>query len=169
MPPLPRRTLCLALLAGALVLVLYTYSPETVFKSERLAVEVPQRTPAANANEAPEIKPPTFGLTPPVVPPPPHSPPSTEPKVASDEESTFGTDPILVAPRLTLIALWSPQNDRPSIHIPNFVASAAANPSLSLLLVKFDKYKLDDGQCEKRLVQGDGYTNVREVCVSLDE
>ena len=173
MPPLPRRTLCLALLVGVLVLGFYTYGPDTVFKADRPSANFHQSDPtlAAGKDVAHDVKPPAFEVKPPApnVKFPTVTPPAAESKAESNEESTFGTDPVPVTPRLTLIALWSPQDDRPSIHIPNFLASAAANPSLSLLLVKFDKYKLNNGQCEQPLAQGEGYANVREVCLSLDE
>lgn len=164
MPPLPRRTLFLALLVGVIVLGLYTYSPDTVFKPDRPAVDIHQLVPQPVADD--DVMLDTKPL-PPSRPPSPPSPPE-DAKVESDEEA-LGTDPVPTAPRLTLISLWSPQDDRPNIHIPNFLASAAANPSLSLLLIKFDKYKLNNGECEKPLVQGESYANVREVCMSLEE
>ena len=69
-------------------------------------------------------------------------------------------------PRMTLIVLWSPQ-DRDDSYLPNFFASAGANPSLDVLLIKFDKYDLGANHCETP--RAAGVPNVREVCVDMDE
>ncbi|KZV70286.1 hypothetical protein PENSPDRAFT_685664 [Peniophora sp. CONT] len=69
-------------------------------------------------------------------------------------------------PRMTLIVLWSPQ-DRDASYLPNFFASAGANPSIDVLLIKFDKYGLGAEYCEAP--QAAGVLNVREVCVDMEE
>ncbi|VDB89131.1 unnamed protein product [Peniophora sp. CBMAI 1063] len=69
-------------------------------------------------------------------------------------------------PRMTLIVLWSPQ-DRDDSYLPNFFASAGANPSLDVLLIKFDKYGLGAEHCE--VPRAAHVPNVREVCVDMEE
>ena len=70
------------------------------------------------------------------------------------------------APKITIIALWSSKGGPRPIYLPNFFASVAANPSVDLLFIKFDKH----GQgmdCEERL--SSNIPNVREVCLSVEE
>lgn len=68
------------------------------------------------------------------------------------------------APRITIIALWS-SRENPVIYLPQFFASVAANPSLDILFIKFDKHNV--GGCEEPLAPG--ISNVREICLSMDE
>lgn len=70
------------------------------------------------------------------------------------------------APKITIIALWSSKGGPRPIYLPNFFASVAANPSVDLLFIKFDKH----GQgmdCEEKL--SSNIPNVREVCLSVEE
>jgi hypothetical protein len=69
-------------------------------------------------------------------------------------------------PRIAFIVLWSPDY-RTSNYLPNFFASVGANPSIEVLLVKFDKYRFGGDACER--TQAPGVPNLREVCVSLEE
>ncbi|KAJ7593636.1 hypothetical protein C8J56DRAFT_1043438 [Mycena floridula] len=73
----------------------------------------------------------------------------------------------LKPPRLQLIALWSP-TDSPPRYMPNFLASVAANPSIDLLLIKFDKYGENDADCEKIWAPG-SISNIREHCLTVKE
>lgn len=70
------------------------------------------------------------------------------------------------APALTLIVLWSP-HERNEDYLPTFFASIGANPSIDLLLIKFDKYGHSNGECERP--QAPGVANVREVCIAVRE
>jgi hypothetical protein len=69
-------------------------------------------------------------------------------------------------PLITFIVLWSP-DDRSANYLPNFFASAGANPDIEILLLKFDKYGKGNAACE--LERAANVPNVREVCVPMDE
>lgn len=69
-------------------------------------------------------------------------------------------------PRIQLIAIWSPGN-KPPIYFPNFFASVAANPSIDLLLVKYNRYNRSYDECTS--LRAAGIPNVREICLSTDE
>jgi len=70
------------------------------------------------------------------------------------------------APGITIIALWSTRDTERAIYLNNFYASVKANPSIDLLLIKFDKYGTGMN-CE--MPQSTGVPNVREVCLTVDE
>lgn len=78
-------------------------------------------------------------------------------------------DPAFPAPALTLIALWYPSAspDTRTGLLPNFIASAAANPCVDVLVLKFDKDNVG-GACEP-LASAVYAPNVREVCLATDE
>lgn len=71
---------------------------------------------------------------------------------------------LTIPSKITLIALWS-TNDRPANYLPNFFASVAANPSIDLLFIKFDKYNRVG--CEQPMTAE--HSNVREVCLTIHE
>ena len=70
------------------------------------------------------------------------------------------------APNVTIIALWGTRDAKRAIYLNNFYASVKANPSIDLLLIKFDKYGTGMN-CE--VPQSTGVPNVREVCLTVDE
>jgi len=70
------------------------------------------------------------------------------------------------APNITIIALWSTRDAERAIYLNNFYASVKANPSIDLLLIKFDKYGTGMN-CE--MPQSTGVPNVREVCLTVEE
>ncbi|KAI0033850.1 hypothetical protein K488DRAFT_84587 [Vararia minispora EC-137] len=89
-------------------------------------------------------------------------PPPPDPALLPPQTIPTGYAP----PRLTLIVLWSPQ-DREHNYLPNFFASAAANPTIDILLIKFDKYGVGGDECNRP--RSPDVANVREVCVDMDE
>ncbi|KAL0958355.1 hypothetical protein HGRIS_000497 [Hohenbuehelia grisea] len=66
-------------------------------------------------------------------------------------------------PRLTIIAIWNAGPKNP-LYLPNFFASVAANPSVDLLFIKYDKHRLG---CDVPFAPH--VPNVREVCLSTEE
>lgn len=70
------------------------------------------------------------------------------------------------APKITIIALWSSKGGARPAYLPNFFASVAANPSVDLLFIKFDKHGKGT-DCREML--SDNIPNVREVCLSVEE
>ncbi|KAJ8521549.1 hypothetical protein ONZ45_g1758 [Pleurotus djamor] len=66
-------------------------------------------------------------------------------------------------PRLTIIAIWVIKEEDP-IYLPNFFASIAANPSIDLLFVKYDKRSVG---CQRAFAPH--IQNVREICLSAQE
>ncbi|VDB89103.1 unnamed protein product [Peniophora sp. CBMAI 1063] len=141
-----RNFVCLVLVCGALL------SLWSLFRSSNPS------SPALHEDTT-DARPPYKHET---VPHHPHAPvpvPPTPPK----EDPPPPTNP---APALTLIVLWSPHK-RNEDYLPSFFASVGANPAIDLLLIKFDKYGYDDGQCERLHAQG--VRNVREVCLDVEE
>ncbi|KAL0957694.1 hypothetical protein HGRIS_001474 [Hohenbuehelia grisea] len=67
------------------------------------------------------------------------------------------------APRLTIIAIGNPGPQNP-LYLPNFFASEAANPSIDLLFIKYDKHRVG---CNVPFAAH--VPNVREVCLSTEE
>ncbi|VDB89105.1 unnamed protein product [Peniophora sp. CBMAI 1063] len=78
-------------------------------------------------------------------------------------------DPAYPAPALTLIVLWYPPAipDTRTELLPNFLASAAANPSVDVLILKFDKDNV--GSACDPLATAVEAPNVREVCLEMEE
>ncbi|KAF9528932.1 hypothetical protein CPB83DRAFT_893901 [Crepidotus variabilis] len=70
------------------------------------------------------------------------------------------------APKITIIALWGSREAKRALYLNNFFASVKANPSIDLLLIKFDKYGVGM-DCNQP--QSVGSPNVREVCLKVDE
>ncbi|KAF7440632.1 hypothetical protein PC9H_000978 [Pleurotus ostreatus] len=69
------------------------------------------------------------------------------------------------APKLTIIAIWNPSPDnKEPIYLPNFFASVAANPSIDLLFIKYDRHRVGTPPCEPSHVK-----NMRQVCLSFEE
>ncbi|KAJ7593635.1 hypothetical protein C8J56DRAFT_1043437 [Mycena floridula] len=56
----------------------------------------------------------------------------------------FSTTP----PKIQFITIWSPTNAAPT-YLANFFASVAANPSIDVLFIKYDKYSRGRQECEK--------------------
>ncbi|KDQ20882.1 hypothetical protein BOTBODRAFT_169589 [Botryobasidium botryosum FD-172 SS1] len=84
----------------------------------------------------------------PPLPPPPPPPPVLYPEPA---------------PRITIIAVWTPRG-KPPTYLPHFFASAAGNPSLDILFIKVD---VNHAGCHEPLAHGT--PNIREVCLSVEE
>ncbi|KAI0033849.1 hypothetical protein K488DRAFT_69605 [Vararia minispora EC-137] len=100
--------------------------------------------------------------------PPPHlddelEPPPFDPSSLPDTPPPAAPPP---APRITFIVLWSPDY-RTANYLPNFFASVAANPDIEVLLIKFDKYGFGGDACTRP--RAEGFANVREVCLPLEE
>ena len=69
------------------------------------------------------------------------------------------------APKLTIIAIWNPSPDnKEPIYLPNFFASIAANPSIDLLFIKYDRHRVGTPSCGPSHVK-----NMRQVCLSFEE
>ncbi|KAL4266174.1 hypothetical protein AB1N83_000552 [Pleurotus pulmonarius] len=67
--------------------------------------------------------------------------------------------------KLTIIAIWNPSPDnKEPIYLPNFFASVAANPSIDLLFIKYDRHRVGTPSCEPSHVK-----NMRQVCLSFEE
>ncbi|KAF4593083.1 hypothetical protein EYR38_008793 [Pleurotus pulmonarius] len=68
--------------------------------------------------------------------------------------------------RITIIAIWNPKTNNPKdpIYLPNFFASVAANPSIELLFIKYDKYEVG---CQPPFAPD--LPNVKEICLATDE
>ncbi|KAF7430761.1 hypothetical protein PC9H_006472 [Pleurotus ostreatus] len=69
-------------------------------------------------------------------------------------------------PKITIIAIWNPKTNNPKdpIYLPNFFASVAANPSIELLFIKYDKYEVG---CQTPFAPD--LPNVKEICLATDE
>ncbi|KZV70271.1 hypothetical protein PENSPDRAFT_685649 [Peniophora sp. CONT] len=144
-----RNLVCLVLACGVFL------SLVSLFRSSHLYLPRNVQDDATAARE-PYRAPPDHALE--------HTSPDVPPRPAEQEHTPPAS--ATPAPALTMIVLWSPHK-RNEDYLPTFFASVGANPSIDLLLIKFDKYGYNNGECERR--RAPGVPNVREVCLSMEE
>lgn len=82
---------------------------------------------------------------------------------SDDSDILTHSDYPAVPPKIQLIAIWSP-GDRPPTYLPNFFASVAANPTVDLLFIEYNRYNRSKEECTRP--RAPGVPNVREVCLS---
>ena len=145
-----RNFICLALACGIfLLLVLNHHSSHSSAPHWHSEDNILDLSPGGHGHDAPD--PASQEVSPDALP------------IPAEKEHTPLTG---TTPALTMIVLWSPHK-RNEDYLPSFFATVGANPSIDLLLIKFDKYGYENGECER--AQAAGVPNVREVCLSMEE